>query len=52
MKPKLHIIKETPIDIGSLIRADAQARDWASVHIAGDRNPPLHWFERVKRTWR
>jgi hypothetical protein len=28
------------------------ARDWARVHIAGDRAPVLAFLERVKRTWR
>jgi hypothetical protein len=49
---KLRIVEEPLIDIGALIRADAKSRDWAAVHIRGDRNPPLGFFDRVRRTWR
>jgi hypothetical protein len=53
MKAALKLVSnETPIDITLALRADIKARDWAKVHVAGDRNPPLYWVERVKRTWR
>lgn len=28
------------------------AKNWAAIHIAGDRRAPLPFFERVKRIWR
>lgn len=43
---------EEPIDIAALNRADIRERDWAAVHVAGDRAKPLPMWERVKRTWR
>lgn len=27
-------------------------KDWAAIHVAGDRRAPLPFFERVKRIWR
>ena len=43
---------EPPVDIQAEHRAYVASRDWAKVHIEGDRNPPLSIGERVKRGWR
>jgi hypothetical protein len=40
-----------PKDITMLLRAEIMARDWAAVHVRGDRSPPLLSWERVRRTW-
>ena len=43
------------VDVHALMLADARAKGrehWALLHTAGDKQPPLPWFERVKRTWR
>lgn len=56
MTARLHAVPapaDERIDIGALLRAErSDPERWARVHIAGDRNPPLPWFERVRRTWR
>jgi hypothetical protein len=54
-KPNLRAVdkptKAAPKDITMLLRAEITARDWASVHVRGDRSPPLLSWERVRRTW-
>jgi hypothetical protein len=42
---------EAPVDITLAMRAEIMARDWAAVHVRGDRSPPLLSWERVRRTW-
>jgi hypothetical protein len=51
---KLHVVapaQEQPADLTLAMRAEIEARDWAAVHIRGDRNPSLGFFDRVRRTW-
>ena len=38
-------------DIAASIREDARKRDWRSVHIQGDRNPPI-LFDQQRATTR
>lgn len=33
-------------------RQASARRDWAALHIAGDRRPALGFLDRVRRTWR
>jgi len=33
-------------------RQRIRERDWAAVHIRGDRGPALPFFQRILRTWR
>jgi len=28
------------------------AKDWAAIHVRGDRSPPLDFFNRIVRSWR
>jgi hypothetical protein len=39
----------TTIHINDTLRADIRKRDWAAVHLAGDRNPPLRLWPRLGR---
>jgi hypothetical protein len=51
-RPNLKVVPaDEPKDITLLLRAEIAARDWAAVHVTGDKNPPLPWMERVRRTW-
>jgi hypothetical protein len=50
-KPALKLVDVEPIDITLELRKEIEARDWARVHVAGDRAKPLPFFERVRRTW-
>lgn len=55
MKTRLHAVPspaDEPLDISALIRADVQARDWASVHVNGDRGPAISLGQRIRRVWR
>lgn len=53
--PKLSVVKEPPpepVDVAAMWREEARQRDWARVHIEGDRNPPvflslLRWVHRL-----
>lgn len=27
-------------------------KDWAAIHVRGDRNPPLAWWPHTRRPWR
>jgi hypothetical protein len=51
--PKLSVVKDEPIDIGELMRAerDDPAR-WQRVHEEGDKNPPLPFWTQLRRGWR
>jgi hypothetical protein len=51
-RPKLlRIVEEAPKDVTMLLRADINARDWAAVHVAGDRRAPVFLPDVVKRWW-
>lgn len=55
MKPqrKLRIVPdEQPTDITLAMRAEIEARDWAAVHVAGDRRAPVFLADAVRRVWR
>jgi hypothetical protein len=39
------------LDIAALNRADIEKRDWAAVHVAGDRRAPVFLPDSVKRWW-
>jgi hypothetical protein len=43
---------EQPVDITLALRADIKARDWAAVHVAGDRRAPVFLPDCVRRAWR
>jgi hypothetical protein len=43
---------DQPVDITLALRAEIDARDWARVHIAGDRRAPVSLAEHVRRIWR
>jgi hypothetical protein len=32
-------------------RAHILSRNWARVHVEADRREPLHFFDRITRTW-
>ena len=54
MRPaKLRVVKDDPIDIGRLMRAERNdpAR-WQRVHEEADKNPPLPFWTQVRRGWR
>jgi len=40
------ITARQPIDIAARMRAEIARRDWRAVHLAGDRNPPVHIPQR------
>lgn len=46
------ITRDQTIDITRELRKDIIVRDWAAVHINGDRAKPVWLPERVKRIWR
>jgi hypothetical protein len=52
-KPALRIVDqaEQPTDITLELRKDIEARDWARVHIAGDRAKPISIADRIRRVW-
>jgi hypothetical protein len=57
MTPKLALVEQAdapdqPTDITGALRRDIEARDWARVHIAGDRAKPVSIADRIKRVWR
>ena len=43
--------QDAPKDITAMLRAEIRARNWAAVHIAGDRRQPLFIADAPKRTW-
>jgi hypothetical protein len=52
---KLHVVKQPPEpvkDITLELRAEIMKRDWAAVHVSGDRRSAVCMAERVKRVWR
>lgn len=59
MSAKLRSVPQAPVEVPepdvSYEWRDRQriaSRDWAKVHTTADRRPPLHWFERLRGTWR
>ena len=50
-KPRLTVVTAETVDIYASHIALIKSRDWAAVHVSGDRNPPLDMADR-RRTWR
>lgn len=50
-KTRLRIVKESPIDITALNRADIGARDWSACHIAGDKSKAVDLPPSRKWKW-
>jgi hypothetical protein len=51
-RPNLKVVPANePKDITMLLRAEIAARDWAAVHVTGDKNPPLQLVPTIKRLW-
>lgn len=50
-RTNLHIVEPAVIDITALNRADITPRDWAAVHVSGDRAPAINLPQRRKWSW-
>jgi hypothetical protein len=64
-RPKLHIVADEPTleeireqsakagkHVGDAMRSQIAKRDWAAVHVTGDRRAPVFLAACVKRVWR